>query len=158
MRQVLLSALSLSACFGTVGVPQTASAQVKEPHLLQADPPCIDERMGRVRVTLGDGRPDPRRGGVTPTVSYGRALAKLRAAAAERGADAVVLREHQADYFAKGSRRPSRPTYVMLSGAAVRLRSAASGCALVVIDPVEFERSALGRDRANVSENAGVSF
>lgn len=127
-------------------------------HTFYRQIPRVSKSLGRVRITLGEEHPDPRRGGAAPSVSYARALAKLRAAAAERGADAVVLREHQADYVAKGSRRPSRPTYVMLSGAALRLKAAAAGCALALIDAAEFERIALDKDRAHVAKNAGVSF
>lgn len=158
MNRTNSSTLCLVMCFAAIGALRTTPARAAEPYLLEADPPCIQERLGRVQVELGDARPDPRRGGAVAGVSYARALAKLRAAAAERGADAVVLREHQADYFSKGSRRPSRPTYVKLSGAALRLKAGATGCIFAKIDPIEFERSALDNERADVSRNAGVSF
>lgn len=157
MRSIQFLAHCIAACFLTISAFHTP-ARAGEPLLLESDPPCVAERLGRVRIALGEERPDPRRGGAVPGVSYARALSKLTAAAAQRGADAVVIREHQADYFAKGSRRPSRPTYVMLAGVALRLKPATGGCALAKIDPAEFERSALERDRENVGKDAGVNF
>ena len=82
----------------------------------------------------------------------------LLAAAAQKGGNAVILRAHQADYFAKGARRPTRPTYVLLQGTAVVLKDDRKHCSMRLIDPVEFERNARARQRDEVSKDMGTSL
>lgn len=76
----------------------TASARDSDTPVLGGDPGCVVERLGRVRIEVGNKAPDPRRGGHLSAVSYAK---RLGVAAGERGAHAVILREHEADYFAK---------------------------------------------------------
>jgi hypothetical protein len=91
-------------------------------------------------------------------VSYKKAFARLQQAAAEKGGNAVLLRDHQASYFTRGSRRARRPSYVSLTGAVVTLKDQKAPCSLSLLDPREFERSAIAKHRENVTKNAGVSF
>ena len=74
------------------------------------------------------------------------------------GADAVVLRSHEAAYEARGSRQPRSPTWLSLRGLAVRLDRTARNCELAVIDPADFAREALEKDRQHLSVDTGVSF
>ena len=151
------SALLLCVSLATPIISGAAVAQSSDIRILKTDPLCSAERLGRVRIELGEKKPDPRRGGSLPTIGYARAFERLGSAGGERGANVVVLREHEADYFARGARRPSRPTYVALEGLAMRL-SAPAACSVVEIDPAEFEREASKKSRTNVTNSAGVSF
>lgn len=144
-------ALAVPCAFGT----EKARVNVR---LLSASPLCVERRLGVVSVTLGTREPNPRTGMPLPGVSYGTAFARLIEAAEAKGANAVVLRAHEAAYIAKGARRPGRPTYLSLQGAAVRLDDNDAVCVLEAIDPDEFERRAVEKERDEVSRNAGVSF
>ena len=147
---------------GVVVVLASASvipaAGASEVYVLQSSPACIEQNLGSVQVTLGEERPDPRRGGIVLGVSYKKAFDKLKDAAVKRGGNAVVLREHRADYFTIGARRAPRPTYVALSGTVIRIHDPADSCSLARIDPVKFAREAMAKKRTNVAKNAGVNF
>jgi hypothetical protein len=144
-------ALAVPCAFGAEGAP----ANIR---LLGGSPSCVERRLGVVSVTLGSREPNPRSGMPPPGVSYRTAFARLIEAAESKGANAVVLRAHEAAYIAKGARRPKRPTYLSLQGAAVRLDDKVRGCVLDVIEADEFERRAAEKERDNMTRNTGVSF
>ncbi|MDR7097669.1 hypothetical protein J2X04_000016 [Lysobacter niabensis] len=126
--------------------------------LLEESPSCVQARLGRVSVHLGSREPNDRTGMAPASVSYRKAFAELVQAAEARGADAVVLRSHEADYVGKGARQPRRPTWLYLEGAAVRLKPPVQFCHLVIIDPAEFERRARAAVREDVQTDTGKSF
>ncbi|HEY0659791.1 MAG TPA: hypothetical protein VGD21_00490 [Lysobacter sp.] len=152
----------LLACvlLGIAGTSEATAAEPAHPGIpvLQASPPCVQDRLGLVSVRLGNKEANLRTGMPASAVSYQKAFAKLKDAAEAKGADAVVLRDHEAVYVAKGARRSKRPSYVSLRGAAIRLDASAARCDLVLIDPVEFERRALAQERQEAAKDAGLSF
>lgn len=153
--------LPLLACLLLgIGVADVTAADPKQAgvRVLQTSPSCVHSRLGRVSVTLGNKEANQRTGMPSSGVSYRKAFARLMDAAEAKGADAVVLRGHEAAYIAKGTRRSRRPTYVSLQGAAIRLDANAASCDLVVIDPAEFERRALAGEREEVVKDAGTSL
>ena len=158
MSYPLAKAVLFAVGTTTLCALQVSVADASDMHILETEPPCISARVGWVQSDLGDERPDPRRGGLVLSVSYKRAFEKLKSAAAERGADAIVLREHRADYFTKGTGRPRRPTYIALAGVGVRIKDISGECSLAHIDLAEFERAAMEKDRTDIMNNAGVSF
>lgn len=83
---------------------------------------------------------------------------RLQAAAAQKGGNAVILRGHYADFLPRSSRRSSRPYYVRLEGTAVVLKDNHAQCSMRLIDPVEFERSALTRPRTDVTVDGGFNL
>jgi hypothetical protein len=141
-------------------LPVRAAGPVGAVKLLQASPSadCVSRRLGQVEVTLGSKEPNARTGMAPPSVSYRKAFAQLLEAARARGADAVVLREHESAYVARGARQPRRPTYLSLHGAALQLGGEPGKCPLVVLDPREYERQALARQREDVSTDTGLAF
>jgi hypothetical protein len=156
LRTLLLGGcvpLGLALATARVMATQPATAL-----LLEESPSCVQARLGRVSVRLGSREPNERTGMPPASVSYRKALAELARAAGARGADAVVLRSHEADYVGKGARKPRRPTYLYLEGAAVRLQSPVQSCRLVIIDPAEFERRASAAVREDVRTDTGMSF
>ena len=126
--------------------------------ILGASPGCVERRLGVVSVELGSKEVDMRSGMPAPRASYQAAFRRLAERAAAKGADAVVLRGHEAGFVAKGSRRSVRPSFVSLRGAAIKLRDGGDSCALAVVDPVQFERDAIEKQRQDVRKDAGVSF
>ena len=70
----------------------------------------------------------------------------------------MVLRGHEAGFVAKGGRRTVRPSFVSLRGAAIKLKDGGESCALAVIDPEQFEREAIEKQRQDVRKEIGVSF
>lgn len=150
----LLACLLLGAVTDvTAADPTNAGMKV-----LQTSPSCVLSRLGRVSVTLGTKDANPRSGTPPSGVSYQKAFAKLMDAAEAKGADAVVLRGHEAAYVAKGTRRSRRPTYVSLQGAAIRLDASATPCDLDLIDPAEFERHASASERQEVVKDTGTAL
>jgi hypothetical protein len=138
--------------------PASAIGKLTDVRLLMSSPPCVEQRLGQVAVSIGSKEPNPRTGMAPSGVSYKKAFDKLARAAAEKGGNAVVLRDHQADYFTKGARRAQRPTYVLLQGAVVVVWTHKDQCPMTIIDPSEFERDATTRPRSDSQKDAGVSF
>lgn len=124
--------LLLLGCPGAqAGGSQTA------PPILAESPACVVARLGQVAVTLGTREVNDRTGMPPPGVSYRKAFARLAEAGAAKGADAIVLRHHEAAYLAKGARQPRWPTYIELHGAAIRLDPSRPACDLTRLLRVE---------------------
>ncbi len=120
--------------------------------LLKSTPPtCVAERFGRVTVKLGSKEPNTRTGMAPSPVNYRRAFAKLQKEAAERGGHAVVLRGHEAHFYAKTARPPREPTFVQLSGDVVNLKPDLTGCRLVALDTDQFAQDVLEREGEKVT-------
>lgn len=152
-------ALSLYLLVGLAPAPAIASGTPRaELPVLHSSPGCAQKRLGRVAVTLGHKALDERSAMPATGVSYRRAFRQLRLAAAERGADAVVLRNHDAAWVTQGARRTWRPTYVSIEGAAIRFSADRSACMLEVLDTEEFERDAIQRQRESVRKDTGMDF
>lgn len=134
----------------TLSVMTTASVHASDSpsgiRLLMSPPACVKHRLGRVAVSVGNREPNLRTGMAPGGVSYQRAFQKLAQAAAEKGGNAVVLREHQADYFTKAARRARRPTYVSLRGAVLVLDEQQRQCSMTLIDPSKFEQDAISNN------------
>lgn len=126
--------------------------------LLASSPACVKDRLGQVSITLGSREPNLRTGMRPTPVSYRQAFEKLQEAASAKGGEAVVLRGHEASYFTKSARQARRPTFLSLQGAVVNLEAHGVGCPIARLDPVEFERDAIARQREDVVKNTGMSF
>ncbi len=141
---VLLMCLMVSASV------QAAPADSVE--ILKSTPPtCVAERFGRVTVKLGSKEPNTRTGMAPSPVNYRRAFAKLQEEPAERGGHAVVLRGHEAHFYAKTARPPREPTFVQLSGDVVTLKSDLTGCRIVALDMDQFAQDVLAREGEKVT-------
>lgn len=130
-----------------------AHARPPEPvELLKSVPPtCVAERFGRVTVELGSKEPNQRTGMNPSPVSYRKAFAKLQKEAGELGGHAVVLRGHQADFYAKNARPVRLPTFLQLSGDVVNLKPDLEGCRIVALDAEQFAQDALEREGEKVT-------
>lgn len=115
-------------------------------------PGCDHEKLGAVVVTVGERVSEITQDDNVPTVDYSRALRKLAGAAADKGANAVVLRNHQGVYFTRNGKRTRKPVYVKLSGAAIHLPAAsAAECVLKPVDVAELEARSRGIKPQNVN-------
>lgn len=125
------------------------------PVLLES-PACEHAKLGLVSVHVGErvneGTQDPN----VPTTTYQREFAKLADAAREKGADAVVLRQHQAVLFTRNGKRSQAPVYIKLHGAVIGLPDA-SQCELVFADAAELQWQARDGKAANVSARDAFS-
>jgi hypothetical protein len=157
-RQALLG----SGLLGSVLLAMSLAAGAADPspgvQLLSASPSCVKDRLGQVSVTVGNREPNLRTGMAPTSVSYRAAFAKLQQAASAKGGNAVVLRGHQADYFSKSAKKARRPTFLSLTGAVVNLDADVTGCALARLDPAEFERDALAKQKEDVVIFTGTAF
>lgn len=111
------------------------------PVLWQA-PSCSHDKLGQVSVQTGTRVTESTQDLLVPTVDYAGAFTKLAMAAQAKGADAVVVRWHQATYFTRNARRSSRPVHVQLRGAAIRTHADAGPCDFALADPAEFDERA----------------
>lgn len=141
-----------------VVVAANASDTPTNVQLLAASPTCVKDRLGQVSITLGIKEPNLRSGMRPSSVSYRQAFAKLQDAASSKGGEAVVLRGHEAAYFTKSARQARRPTFVSLQGAVVNLEAHGAGCTLALLDPAEFERDAMARQREDVAKDTGMAL
>ena len=87
------------------------AAQTVVPVLWQP-PSCPHDKLGQVNIQVGIRVTEATRDLLVPTVDYDRAFAKLATAAQAIGADAVVVRWHQATYFTRNKRRSHKPVHV----------------------------------------------
>jgi hypothetical protein len=85
-------------------------------------------------------------------VSYKAAFDKLAAAASKLGGSAVILRNHEANYFSRGAGHDKRPTYIELQGDAIRIIASASPCQMEIIDPVAFGRHSQNAQKVEVNK------
>jgi len=115
-------------------------------------PGCGHEKLGLVVATVGERVSEITQDDNVPTVEYARAVRRLAAAAAEKGANVVVLRNHQGVYFTRNGKRSRKPVYVKLSGAAIRMPAdSLAQCALKPVDVAELEARSLDIKPQNVT-------
>lgn len=149
---------ALVLLMGCAGVRAEEAPAQTAPRILLASPACVAARLGQVDVALGTRTPNENSGMPPSTISYRRAFARLAEAGAAKGADAVVLRHHDAAYLAKGARVPKRPTYIELHAAAIRLDPSRMPCDLVPLDVDAFARDAMSKRRQDVAIEQGTNF
>ena len=118
-----------------------AAAPTVVPVLWQP-PSCPHDKLGQVSIQVGTRVNESTRDLLVTTVDYDRAFAKLATAAQAIGADAVVVRWHQATYFTRNKRRSRMPVHVQLRGAAIRTHADAGPCSFALVDPLDFEQRA----------------
>jgi len=111
------------------------------PVLMQA-PSCSHDKLGQVSIQAGTRVSEATRDLLVPTVDYAAAFTKLAKAAQAKGADAVVVRWHQATYFTRNARRSHRPVHVQLRGAAIGIHADARTCDFALADPAHFDERA----------------
>lgn len=111
------------------------------PVLLQA-PSCSHDKLGQVSIQVGTRVSEATRDLMVPTVDYAAAFTRLAKAAQAKGADAVVVRWHQATYFTRNARRSHRPVHVQLRGAAISIHVDARPCDFALADASEFDERA----------------
>jgi len=135
-RASIVAALICVAQATAAGRPDTVL-----PVVLQA-PACAHDKLGTVSIQIGTRVTEATRDLLVPTVDYRGAFAKLALAAQAKGADAVVMRWHQATYFTRNTRRSHKPVHVQLRGAAIRVDAGAKPCEFALADPREFDERA----------------
>ncbi len=135
--------------------PVISAADANPLPVLLESPPCAHEKLGSVTAEVGQRVNESTQDGRVPTIRVQPAFERLAHAAAEKGANAVVLRSHQGVYFTYGGRRSSAPVYLKLAGGAVRLPDDTSTCRLVLADARELDRQLRARNPDQVtSKNA----
>lgn len=120
------------------------------PVLWQA-PSCGHDKLGQVSIQVGTRVNEATRDLLVPTVDYTLAFTRLAAAAKAKGADAVVVRWHQATYFTRNGRRSHKPVHVQLRGAAINTHVDARPCSFALADPVDFDERARSGKPVEVS-------
>lgn len=125
------------------------------PVLWQA-PSCSHDKLGQVSIQVGTRVSEATRDLLVPTVDYAAAFTKLAKAAQAKGADAVVVRWHQATYFTRNARTSHRPVHVQLRGAAITTHADARPCRFALADPVAFDERA--RSGQPVEVNSGDAY
>lgn len=126
-------ALALAAWAG-------AAASAERLPVLDESPACEHRKLGVVEIEAGT-RVSERMPGPDPAaVNYPRAFDRLADAAAEQGANAVVLRRHRATYYTRAGRRTPQAVHVQLSGAAIRIEGDIAACRLAPADPRAYAR------------------
>ncbi len=130
---VLAMAISAAAAAG--------SPEPVVPVVWQA-PSCGHDKLGQVSIQTGVRVTEATQDLLVPTVNYAGAFAKLATAAKAKGADAVIVRWHQATYFTRNGRRSHRPVHLQLRGAAIRMHADAGPCDFALADPQAFEQRA----------------
>lgn len=148
MHVRLATAALITAC----SLPWAASAS--ETVLLLRDfPACMSSRLGPVSAQGGTREPDMHGGMRPPSVNYNRVFNDLREHTADKGGNAVVLRNHRADYVEIGAGRRNRPSYVHLQGTAIVLPDDTASCTLATLDIDAFVERARQRQREAVADN-----
>lgn len=142
VRKPLVLFLFMVATRGYAG-----EASSSEPAaVLDAVPGCVEAKMGRVSVSIGSKDTRAARG-----VSYQQAFGKLAHAAAERGGNAVVLRQHEAAYVTRSKSIDPRPGYIALEGLVIRLPTDATACTWTPIDVDAFAERAASAQREDIT-------
>ncbi|HEY4582202.1 MAG TPA: hypothetical protein VIG88_04955 [Lysobacter sp.] len=138
MRRLILTLLFAAPGASAAGLP-----------VLSGYPGCNYERLGNVQAVDGrrpDGSLDD---GRLRQARYSRVFERLAAQGEARGANAIVVNLHEADFYTKNGRRTTRPVYVAVSGAAIRVADAAR-CRLDVLDADALQARALQGKAADV--------
>ncbi|AXK70917.1 hypothetical protein DWG18_00510 [Lysobacter sp. TY2-98] len=121
----------LALAVSTVSAGEPAASQIP---VLSAMPACALERVGSVSGSDGREPSANAREVSMGGADYRRAFAGMTNAAIKRGANAVVLTGHNAQFFTRGNSASRRPVYIALDGVAIKLADA-THCALQVQDP-----------------------
>lgn len=134
MRAMVLSGLAALAMSG-----EGVASEV--PVLLEY-PGCRYDSLGEVQASAGarpDGSPQDSR---LRGASYHLVLERLAREGAVRGANGVVVREHQAAFYSSNGRRTARPVHVVLVALAIRMDEP-SACRTRPVDASEMQRRAV---------------
>lgn len=105
---------------------------------------CPHDKLGSIDVVTG---PDVARGvglkkhRLPPPAEYAALLDRLRGQAAARGANAMLLRWHQAVFLTKDGVEAGPPVRVAVKAAAIRLHDPGK-CAVEPVSEAELERRA----------------
>lgn len=142
VRNAVVWGLLVVAGSGEAGEP----APVETVPVLDAVPGCVEAKMGRVSVSIGSKDTRAARG-----VSYEQAFGKLARAAAERGGNAVVLRQHEAAYVTRSKAIDPRPGYIALEGLVIRLPTGATACTWTPIDVDGFAAHSASAQRQEIT-------
>lgn len=124
-----------------LATPVSAATNTVVPVIWQS-PACAHDKLGQVSIRVGTRVTESTQDVMVPTVDYDWAFAKLAAAAKAQGANAVVVRWHQATYFTRNSRRSHKPVHVQLRGAAIRTHAESGPCSFALADAGDFEQRA----------------
>lgn len=142
---LVVSALAFAVIASASPAAAAAGPDTAIPVVWQA-PSCSHDKLGQVSIQAGTRVNEATRDLLVPTVDYAWAFAKLATAAKAKGADAVVVRWHQATYFTRNGRRSHKPVHVQLKGAAIRIHADAGPCSFTLADPLYFdERASSGK-------------
>lgn len=149
---VIVAALAAAfAALPAIAAPAAAAeAGDAVPPVLWQAPSCDHDKLGQVAIQVGNRVSETTRDLLVPTVDYAAAFAALATAAQAKGADAVVVRWHQATYFTRNGRRTRRPVHVQLRGAAIGIHADARPCDLALADPAAFAERAASGEAVNV--------
>lgn len=121
-------------------VPVTTDPDQRVVPVILESPGCEHDKLGSVEATVGEHVSEITQDPNVPTVEYGHAMAKLARAAGDKGANAVVLRWHQAVYFSFKGKKSRKPVFVKLRGAAIRLSpQALAQCPLTPVTVADLE-------------------
>ena len=152
---IALTAVIVAALCGSAPASAAGRSDTVLPVVWQA-PACGHDKLGTVSIQVGTRVSETTRDLLVPTVDYGGAFTKLALAAQAKGADAVVVRWHQATYFTRNGRRTHKPVHVQLRGAAIRVHADAKPCDFAVADPLVFDQRA--RDGNPVEVGSGAAY
>lgn len=138
--RTMLWILAVLVVQGGASAPVHASGDAVP--VLEAGPACKHDKLGVVAAKEGTEVRAGTKERNVPAADYRIAFRRLGDAAAERGANAVVLRAHDATFFTIGRGRSPRPVHVTLRGAAIRVLDPAN-CTMDPLDPLELQRRAI---------------
>ena len=130
--------------------PAMAGNRTTVPVFLQT-PTCDYDKLGQVSTHAGTRVSETMKDPMVSAVDYRLAFAQLAAAASAQGGNAVVVRWHHATYFTRMGRRTTKPVYVQLRGAVIRMHEDLAQCSATEVDPVDFARRAARGEPTNVS-------
>jgi len=149
---------SLGSCLALLSMHPPLHAGETAVPVVWESPGCEHEKLGVVVIEAGERVSEITQDPNVPTVDYARAVRKLADAAATKGANVVVLRNHQGVYFTRNGKRTLKPVYVKLSGAAIRMPAESlAQCPLRPVEVAELEARSLGTKAQNVSSRAAFA-
>lgn len=120
--------------------------------LVQTLPPCAHARLGTVEAATGTDISQGRglKARKLPPADYAVVLESLSRAGARRGANALVLRDHQAMFLTKKGVRSPAPVRVSVRAAAVRIDDPAA-CALPSLDAAMLRQRAFDGEAEDIA-------
>lgn len=151
-----IASIAVAAIIALALASPAAAAETVVPVVWQA-PLCGHDKLGQVSTQTGTRVSETIKDTMVPTVDYHRAFAQLALAAQAQGANAVVVRWHQATFFTRNGRRSRKPVHVQLRGAAIRTHGDAGICSFALADPLDFEERAGSGEPVNVGSGDAYS-